>query len=413
MDSLFSRRDSFSVKETGKQQMLSEIDRLTESQVMKTQLEDWANHFSDKYSVDLVNLDEGGIYTEINDVQADPRSLGDRNNFFFDDRFGGGSRTIAATEITFRIPFTGDSDLLYVQPSTYSFGTSARAGIENNELVFRYTFGTPDAQAAKSNFDRDLNTIRQNINHLRNDFTSYNSELKTLALSRLQQRFSKLQKDNDVAAALGFPVKKRGDAPKTYIVPSVKRKLAPRPQPATQAAAKLEPALPLDEYEHILSVTKNMVTVIEQSPHAFKGMDEESLRSHFLVQLNGQYEGQATGETFNFDGKTDIIIKDNGKNIFVAECKFWKGGAAFTDTITQLLGYLSWRDTKAAILLFNRNKDLSNVLSQIPGLVKQHPNYLRDWRVSGHETEFRYVLHHRDDKARELFLTVQVYEVPT
>lgn len=413
MDSLFSRGNSYAVKEAQKQKMLSEIDRLTEAQVMKTKLEEWADHFSDKYSADLVVLDEPGIYTEINDVQADPRSLGDRNNIFFDDRFGGGSRTITATEITFRVPFSGDSDLLYIKPSTYSFGTSSRAGVENNELVFRYTFGTADAQAAKTNFDRDLNTIRQNINHLRNDFTSYNSELKGLALSRLQQRFSKLQKDNDVAAALGFPVKKREDAPKTYAVPSVKRKLTPRPQPSTQAASKPEPTLPLDEYEHILSVTKNMVTVIEQSPHAFKGMDEESLRSHFLVQLNGQYEGKATGETFNFNGKTDIIIREGDKNIFVAECKFWKGGTVFTETITQLLGYLSWRDTKAAILLFNRNKDLSNVLAQIPGLVKAHPNFVREWKVSGHETEFRYVLHHKDDKAREMFVTVQVYEVPT
>lgn len=410
MSNLFSNADSHSVRENQKQKMLSEIDRLTEAQVMKTKLEDWADHFTDKFSVDLVSLDDPGIYTEINDVQVDPRTLGDRHDIFFDSRFG--PRTVAATEISFRVPFFGDKTVLQIRPSTYSFGT-AQPELDNNELVFRYTFGTPDAQAARNKFDRDLGTIRQNINHLRNDFSNFNSELKGLALSRLQQRFSKLQKDNDVAAALGFPVKKRGDAPKTYAVPSVKRKIIPRPQPTPQSATKPEPTLGTDDYEHILNVTKNMVTVIEQSPHVFKGMDEESLRTHFLVQLNGQYEGQATGETFNFDGKTDIIIKDGGKNIFIAECKFWKGADSFTKTIDQLLGYLSWRDTKAAILLFNRNKDLSNVLKQIPGLVKAHPNYIRDWKVTGHETEFRYVLNHRDDKNRELFLTVQVYEVPT
>ena len=36
----------------------------------------------------------------------------------------------------------------------------------------------------------------------------------------------------------------------------------------------------------------------------FAGMGEETLRSHFLVQRNGVYEGQATGETFNFEGNT-------------------------------------------------------------------------------------------------------------
>src|SRR5260370_4966399 len=54
-------------------------------------------------------------------------------------------------------------------------------------------------------------------------------------------------------------------------------------------------------------------------------MGEEDLRTHFLVQLNGVYEGQATGETFNFEGKTDILIRADGGNIFIAERKFWSG----------------------------------------------------------------------------------------
>jgi hypothetical protein len=31
------------------------------------------------------------------------------------------------------------------------------------------------------------------------------------------------------------------------------------------------------------------------------------------------------------------------------------------DTIAQLLGYVSWRDTKTAIVIFNRNKNFSRV----------------------------------------------------
>jgi hypothetical protein len=35
---------------------------------------------------------------------------------------------------------------------------------------------------------------------------------------------------------------------------------------------------------------------------------------------------------------------------------------AFLDTITQLLNYLSWRDTKASVIIFNRNVDFSGML---------------------------------------------------
>jgi len=81
----------------------------------------------------------------------------------------------------------------------------------------------------------------------------------------------------------------------------------------------------MEEYENILEIIRNMVQVMERSPKAFEKMGEEDLRTHFLVQLNSQYEGGATGETFNFQGKTDILIRSNGGNVFISECKFWGG----------------------------------------------------------------------------------------
>lgn len=75
-----------------------------------------------------------------------------------------------------------------------------------------------------------------------------------------------------------------------------------------------EPALSEKEYENILSIMRGMVRVMERSPNAFRNHEEEDLRWHFLIQLNGQYEGRASGETFNYNGKTDILIRENDRN---------------------------------------------------------------------------------------------------
>jgi hypothetical protein len=107
--------------------------------------------------------------------------------------------------------------------------------------------------------------------------------------------------------------------------------------------------------------------VMERSPSAFSGLDEEALRTHFQIPLNGKFQGMASGETFNAASKTDILIKHEDRILFVAECKFWKGAQSLTDAISQLLSYMTWRETKAAILLFNQNKNFSSVLDQIPG----------------------------------------------
>ena len=82
-----------------------------------------------------------------------------------------------------------------------------------------------------------------------------------------------------------------------------------------------------------------------------------------------------------------------------------------TETIDQLLGYTSWRDTKVAVVVFNRNKDFSRVLTAISEAVKTHPNFKRELRGST-DTVFRYCFAHKDDQNRELFLSILAFDVP-
>lgn len=147
------------------------------------------------------------------------------------------------------------------------------------------------------------------------------------------------------------------------------------------------------------------------SPDAFKTMDEEALRQHFLVQLNGQFEGNATGETFNMSGKTDILLREGERNVFIAECKFWKGPKAFGEAIDQLLSYATWRDSKTVILVFNRGTEMSTVRTGVDASAKSHSNFKRmvNWP---HESGFRYVFHANGDNNRELIVTVLVFHVP-
>jgi len=76
-----------------------------------------------------------------------------------------------------------------------------------------------------------------------------------------------------------------------------------------------------------------MALVMERSPKAFSEMDEESIRQHFLVQLNGQYEDRQQAKHLTSVGKTDILVRVEGQDIFIAECAFWKGEKYFTEKI--------------------------------------------------------------------------------
>jgi hypothetical protein len=241
--------------------------------------------------------------------------------------------------------------------------------------------------------------------------TQFNGQLEALVTSHLQARKKRLLADAGMVEAIGLPMKRREGIPVTYSVP-VSRRRPKIEQIRVTGSFKPEPAWSKGDYEEILDIMKNMARVMELSPHAFEETGEEPLRSHFLVQLNGAYEGDATGETFNFDGKTEILIRKDGKNVFIAECKFWKGEKAFLATIDQLLSYLSWRDTKTAVVVFNRKGGFSAVLAKIADIAPKHANFKCDLGKSD-ESTFRYVFGQPGDANREIMLTVMAFDIPT
>jgi len=406
-DYLFAAGPLSEYLEQRRQRLFEEIKQQSSDYILKVVVQDFADHLVNKYEIEPATILTEQIHvgdhgeTQV-DVSNDPmRFVRDRSRPCY----------IQATFAEFIVPYSGNAVTFSHTPSTFHFSPPAGT-IRGQELRLRYVRTDHDAAAMRASFDQDLKSIEQFLGWAQGDIAHFNSGLRDQILQRVTALKEKYLKDRGMIAALGIPVRPRAGASLTYAAPVVRKKLSiQRPSVAT-GSFQPEPELSIEHYEHILGVISNMGQVMERSPSTFKTMDEENLRMHFLVQLNGHYEGLATGETFNFDGKTDILIRFDGRNIFIAECKFWKGAEKFTETIDQLLNYTSWRDTKTAILVFNRNKNLSAVLGQIPDLLKGHANFKRlaDYKS---ETGFRCVLHHRDDKNRELTLTVLLFDVPS
>jgi hypothetical protein len=381
---LFSSAAWFAVAEKQKQKMLDEIRQLSENQVMNTSVDDLCYTLTNKYCIDVPVLDYTG-------VQIDPHDMQVQGTDVFGDRI-----IISGTRIDVIVPFTGEGHIFGIRPPAASIPPPA-ATVREQELLMSFTGTNLSADQVRSEIQGTLDEIKVHLDRLRNEAGGLNNELGQLARTHVEQRRQKFLNDHNLVAALGFPLKWPDNAAKTYRAPEVRR--------------LIQVTAPLGSYEHILSVMASMALVMERSPSAFKTMGEEDLRQNFLVQLNGHYEGQATGETFNYTGKTDVLIRSGGKNIFIAECKYWNGPKKLVDTIDQLLGYLSWRDTKAAIVLFNRQKNFGQVVDQIRPTMTAHPNFKRDLGQTS-ESSSRYVLAHRDDPNREMIITVMAFDVP-
>jgi hypothetical protein len=74
---------------------------------------------------------------------------------------------------------------------------------------------------------------------------------------------------------------------------------------------------------------------------------------------------------------TDILIRAGDRNVFIAECKIWKGPKTIQDAFGQLLSYLTWRDTEAALLLFIRTGEPTTIITKSIAEIEGQANYKR------------------------------------
>ena len=407
-DYLFSKKGYLrDFLESQKTKIKEDIYSFDGNYLLNVSEEDLIRALVEKYTLNppVLKIDEKYLLnpkeTDVDVSQDYGRAILNRNKPFY----------IKGTRIPLVIPFEGDEELFYYQPSTFS--TVAPEGvIYNNELHLNYTIIDHNRDSLKKEIEQDIQRIQAYLNSVRNDVNNFDNSLENYIKNLIKTRKEKLLKDRNLVSALDIPIKRREDTSGTFAIPITPKRIKIELPKVKTEKFKPEPTLPAEIYGEILDIINNMALVMERSPKAFSKMNEENLRDHFLIQLNGRYNGQAMGEVFNYQGKTDILIRYENTNVFIAECKFWKGEKKLLETIDQLLRYTTWRDTKTAILLFNRGGNLTEILKKIPKIVKKHTCYKREPKVDTNETYFRYIFHHPDDTNREIILTIMVFNIP-
>ena len=85
--------------------------------------------------------------------------------------------------------------------------------------------------------------------------------------------------------------------------------------------------------------------------------------------------------------------------------------ASLTGALDQLLGYLTWRDSKASVLVFNtRNKNFSKILPAVPDAIRGHSLFFRD--LPCEETgEWRVLMRSEEDEGRRVTVHVFLFDL--
>ena len=318
---------------------------------------------------------------------------------------------VRGTLLRIDIPYEGDRDLWRYRPHSFSLGLP-KIQIADDHISFQFAFPDDSAKGdvLKGEIEYATSALRQTVDGVAADVAAFNATVPARIRAAIETRIRRARETTTVVEGLGIPLT-RTATPPAYAIPLTRRP-SPRALPrATSQAAQSEPFLRADEYEYILGVLRSMGHVMERAPKAFATADEETIRTVFLLHLNGHYEGDASAETFNAQGKTDILIREKDRNVFIAECKFWRGEKTFQNAIDQLLRYLSWRDSKCALLIFNTKKNSTAVAATMHDVMLARPE-CKKYVGPDARGDASYIFVKPSDPGREITITTQLFDVP-
>lgn len=402
------------------------VQRLDPDILLATPTEDLVASFLDEFKVSPLRLHHDRmVQLEVEETQVNvtPNRRDDGLLFHSRGPFDGGPtrygsitrpRLVPAAMVSVAIPFDGDPALFEMKASTFMDPSELTGRIEGNELVLTYTAIDPTVERVNDFVDDTLRLISKNIEWVNHDIATFSAQLPGLARGMVEARKARLRRDRGLEGALGVPIRRRADAP-ARPVPVVRKRLGVRRvrhQAAPAQPYQDEHALEQADYEEIIEVIQAMGRAFERAPATFAKADlgEEDLRNLILLFLNGTFQGHAGGELFNGDGRTDLLVRIADRNVFIGECKFWDGTRELEKAIDQLLGYLVWRDTKAALVLFITRQDATAVIDKADkadAAIRAHANYKRPGPAS-RDPQLRrdHVLHHTGDPNREIHLAL-------
>lgn len=317
--------------------------------------------------------------------------------------------------ILYEIPYTGQIYLLKFRPSQYTMGPKITLDIDDRNHVIKLKIIDYNGKAEEitKEYQQAQRYIMAEYAYLKTDIDNYNSNLESFVHAQLTGRRQKILKKKSVLGSLGLPLKKSQKTAETFAVPSPKlrEKIKIKPN-VSKKGFEPEPTLDSQNYHSILKIINDVGKNFERRPSVYYEKEEEHLRDHILMVLDPNFEdGSASGETFNFTGKTDILLSSGSSVVFIAECKFWSGIKGFLGTIDQLLGYLTWRDSKTSVIMFVTNKDFSNVLAEVKKGIVDHDNFISEQTASG-ESWFNFTFSLPIDTNKEIKMAVQLYHLP-
>ena len=286
-----------------------EIDNCKDDYILNVCAEDYITYLVDKYTLEPLEIlretEEIGTPVEIKQDLSEYQNRGVFSRY-------GCYRDGYKIEISYL--FNGSGILFKVRPNPFTMTAYDIYVDESNEKVsFFIQIFSQNVEEFNREKSSAYSSAFTNIQNINNCVNSYNSNLHNIIKKKFEDvKQKRLNKTNFFRA---IKVKKTSNTPSTYGVPIVHKRSFEKPSIGRKKEYFPDPTLDMSTYESIVTEINQLGRSMERKPSLYLGKDEEGIRDVFVTMLETKFDGvTATGETFNYSGKTDILLKNADDN---------------------------------------------------------------------------------------------------
>lgn len=402
---LFNENNSLSnVFDLKKRQLRSEVENCEDNYILNVNEEEYINYLYDKFSIDEIILNFDNAESNVNEVEVNVQD------------FFGRSYQTKKPKIKFEIPVSGSYKLLLCSPSSYiralGIFSNKNVNLSSNYLSFEIiSYKDDNVQSVNHEYEHMEKIIKDNTESVNRDILRFNNSLKQYISNGLKYRKDILLTRQKAFTSLKVPLKQNKNMLETFSIPVSKpRRRIEIPKIIANKNNELTPIIDFSVYKEILKIINDCGKEFERLKNTYKNFHEEDFRNNILFNINSNFSGTATGETFNVNGKTDILLRYDNSIVFIAECKIWTGISNLKKGIDQLINYLTWRDTKTALIIFVNKGDIINVIETIKSQINTHSRFKKSVDQSD-KSWINYEFYLNDTKTIIFNLAVMIYKV--
>jgi len=262
-DLLFSDMSLYSVLEAHIKKAQQKVDEIPREKFLASSDELIFEHVWEERFVHALVLQEDAMTMKDEEIQIEVQA-------FLRDGFV----KVPGIKVTVSIPYTGDSNLWTMRPSSSSsvspYGNVRRSRGDNDgilDVIIEQAASDPQ-EKIKNELDRNLGYLKDYITNQKLEIDVANTKLEPIIRKAIGDRRGKLGRHDEIVKMLGIPLERKEGAPSLKQI--VLEKKTVKPLPSAPKEVK-EYGISDGDYEHILSVIRHEGATFESTPKTYKG----------------------------------------------------------------------------------------------------------------------------------------------